>query len=714
MLTQSLKTWLNKHSRQIPIYVLGLILLTLYISGIIAQLSPTTLLNPDAHFSLNPLSCILANFTISFGGLVCVLLIYASVGCFIYLKYKDTHQFDTIDDERGFKTETSGTFGTSYLMTSEEGKDFFEIDKLERTSGMILGKLASSGDDGPSSNVVTIPPDGKRFKYDSLGRIATEVDPETGQRVPVREKLPKINGNRHVMVIGPSGSGKSFCFARPAIFQSILHGESAIVTDPKGELYEDTSRYAEAHGYTVKIFNLSVTTVSDSWNALAEVQGESDIVVAAQNFCNIIIANTQDSNAASQPVYVDGPKNLLTSLVLCVLQSSAWFGPRTLGGVYEMLCSSDEKIDEYMNALPAGHPAQGLWNTYTTSSPNMRGNIKMGLTTRLQVLQSDVIKNITGIDDIDLAAPGKSKCIYYVIMDDMNSTYKFLSSLFFTCLFNKLVKYSRTLIGGRLPVSVNIIMDEFIAIGRLPDFDKKLATVRSAGISCSIIFQTLAQLQAAYPDGLWETLVSNCSTMLCLACNDLTTAKYLSDRSGTQTIALDQTRVDRPLIDVVNLPSVVSHSYSLNKRTVMDLAEIMHEASEHKVIISAVGANLMLADSFPYTDMIDPNSLERINMMDHTPAWQMKLKYNSSLNGYHPHIHEDDADDEPVRPRVQRRRIESTESQKVDEASLTSPDEEFGDADGGTQDIDPPEKKKYRSGSLDPLDIDSESALNAF
>lgn len=659
---KSQKEWLKKHEKQIPFMILGFIFITLYLSGIIAQWSPASMFNDEFKFSFNPIKCIMANFTVSYGGLICVLVLYAVFGCFIYLKYKDHHQLDTVDDERGFKTETSGAYGTSYLMTYEEGRDFCEIDKLERVSGMILGKITTPDNPKAKDKIVTIPPDGRRFKYDAFGKLATEIDEKTGLRKPVREKLPKINGNRHVMVIGPSGSGKSFCFARPAIFQSILHGESIIVTDPKGELYEDTSKYAEKHGYTVKIFNLSKTDVSDSWNALAEVQ-DADIVVAAQNFCNIIIANTQDPNAASQPVYVDGPKNLLTALVLCVLQSDAWKGDRTLGGVYEMLCQSDDTIDIYINALPNGHPAIGLWNTYQTSSPNMKGNIKMGLTTRLQVLQSDVIKNITGVDDIDLAAPGKSKCAYYVIMDDMNSTYKFLSSLFFTCLFNKLVKYSRTLIGGRLPVPVNIIMDEFIAIGQLPDFDKKLATVRSAGISCSIIFQTLAQLQAAYPDGLWETLVSNCSTMLCLACNDMTTAQYLSDRSGTQTIALEQKRVDRPLLEVANIPSTVSHTYSLNKRTVMDPAEIMHEASEHKVVISIVGANLMLADQFPYTDMIDPNSLERINMTDHCPAWRTKTQYNINQRKQ---SFETDVQDGYVSKRGQQEQTKTDEPTKSD------------------------------------------------
>ena len=627
LLTSAHRRYLKKHKTAIIIAAVVLLILTLYVGGVIGQMR--ILPGENYTYTFNIVKCIIYNFTVTPIGTILVMFFYALLGWWLYKRYKDRNAYDTEKDERGFDIEHSGTYGTDRLIDSSETRDFCEIDKLERVNGMIIGKISSPDGNKKNDVVVSVPVDGCRYKYDSNGNLAIKKD-ENGNLVPVRERLPKIIGNRHIIVCGPSGSGKSFCFARPAIFQSIKAGESYLVTDPKGELFQDTSRYAQEHGYVVKIFNLLNTAVSDSWNILAEIMDEDDIVIAAQQMTNIIIVNTQEGMEGAQPIFVDGPKNLLTAAILCVLQSPSWVGERTLAGVYDLLTYDDDTIGAFMDGLPANHPGKKHWANYLSASPNLRGNIKTGMSTRLQIMSSDVIRAITSITDIDLLLPGKAKCAYYIIMDDMNSTYKVLSSLFFSCLFNRLVKYSRTLIGGKLPVSVNIIMDEFIAIGKLPDFDKKLAMVRSAGISCSIIFQTLAQLQKEYPDGLWETLISNCSTMLYLACNDLTSAEYMSTRSGVATIATESTRVERPLIDVLHIPTEVSHSYALQKREVLTLTEIMRQSADHKVIISIAGANLMLAESFPYTDLVDPKTLTKVNIMDHVPAWRMRSQYETS------------------------------------------------------------------------------------
>lgn len=157
----------------------------------------------------------------------------------------------------------------------------------------------------------------------------------------------------------------------------------------------------------------------------------------------------------------------MTALILYVLTSDSFKATgnqKTLGSVYELLTYSDEMLESLLggptdadgNPLgdpEANKPFKGPWKLYSTASPNMKGNLKLGLGVRLQTLQDEVIKNITGTKDIDLIQPGKSKCIYYVIISDMNDTFKFISSLFFTCLFSKLVEYSRQQPSGQLPCS---------------------------------------------------------------------------------------------------------------------------------------------------------------------------------------------------------------------------------------------------------------------
>ena len=522
-----MKKFLMKYQGKVSFIIGGFVFITLYLGGLLSQLSsPKSIMGEKLGLSIFlPHKCLFALFTVGFHGLICVLLIYAALGLWLYTRWIDKHRFNTEDDDRGFKIDNSGTFGTSSLMRPESIKDIFcEVEPLDRTNGIILGKFSKAGARGEDL-IVSIPLDGKHYKYNSLGQLALTTN-SSGQRVPIREKLA-TNGNRHMMIIGVPGSGKSYCFSRPAIFQAIKSGESVIVTDPKGELYSDTSVYAEEHGYTVKIFNLAYPQGSDSWDALGEIDG-SQLNIEAQNFANIIISNTSNPGAKGDEVYSNGEKNLLTALILYVLTSDSFKAtgkPKTLGSVYELLTYSDEMLESLLggptdadgNPLgdpEANKPFKGPWKLYSTASPNMKGNLKLGLGVRLQTLQDEVIKNITGTKDIDLIQPGKSKCIYYVIISDMNDTFKFISSLFFTCLFSKLVEYSRQQPSGQLPVPVNVIMDEFIAIGKLPDFDKKLATVRSARINIYMIFQTLAQLQQNYPDGLWETLIGCCYTFM--------------------------------------------------------------------------------------------------------------------------------------------------------------------------------------------------------
>lgn len=450
--------WVQRISKHLPWMIAGGVFITLYIGGLFAQ--SMNQITGEADFSFGPITCLLANFRYGPYGLIIMLMLYGCIGGWALLRYKDKHSRDTISDTRGFQIDKSGTYGTSQLLSMEEAREYVEVEPLEKTSGFILGKFTSEGHEDAIDKIVSVPPDGKRFAYDALGRPVMESRPD-GERVQKRERL-SFNGNRHVMVLGPSGSGKSWCYSRPNIFQSILHGESVVVTDPKGELYADTSEYARDHGYIVRILNLAWPNGSDALDFLSEVRGDQ-IGIEAQDFANIVIENTENPNSKGDAAYTNGEKNLLQALVLFVLTAPNCPYPRTLGGVYQLLCEPLDSIDMRFSMLPAGNPALAPWSIFKDGSDAFKGNLRTGLGNRLTVMNDEIIKNITGNKEIDLVLPGQTKCIYYVIMSDMNNTFRFISSLFFTYLFNRLVEYSRKQPDLRLPVPVNVIMDEFIA-----------------------------------------------------------------------------------------------------------------------------------------------------------------------------------------------------------------------------------------------------------
>lgn len=616
--------WVHKHKGSTIIMAVAWMFITLYLGGLITQvtsLNDVIFSEEKVPFIVDPIGVIKLNFTEGHRGIILMMVLYAIALYYIIKFYRQNHIQETESDDRGFETEKSGVYGTSYLMKKDEVRKYAEVEPLKRTKGIIIGKYIN--ENGGDDEVVSVPPDGKRYKYDSITHLPVIKIARDGTKVRVRESLA-LRGNRHIMVIGPSGCGKSFCYSRPAIFQSIKQGSSIIITDPKGELFSDTSEYAKQHGYTVRILNLAHPEVSDSWDALGDIN-EMQLGIDTQNFCNIIIENTTNPNNKGDEVFTNGEKNLLTALVLYVKKSPRYEGRKDLGSVYKLVCKSVDELASQLNQeIDETNPAYFSWNTFLSGSPNFKGNVIQGLSTRLQVMQDETIRKILGTKDFDLTLPGQQKCAYYVIMSDMNSTFKFISSLFFTCLFNKLVDFSRAQPGQKLPVPVNVIMDEFVAIGKLPDFDKKLATVRSAGINISMIFQTLAQLQNMYPDGLWETLIANCSTMLLLQCNDITTAKYMSDRGGQTTISVKNKRIDTPMLGVKNIERV-QESLGVGQRNVMELAEVITMHPD-KSLVCIANANLFLVNKFPYTDMIDPSTLTVVNMMQHKPAWKKQAE----------------------------------------------------------------------------------------
>ena len=582
----------NENKDKIRKYtILGLIAMTviLYIAGIITQLKSKSGSSTDTwqgenlvqqKLSFSPPVAIYKALT---EGQVIIGICIALVIVAIFYMYTSRTKEENMD-ERNFKNSKKGTYGTAGWMKDFEKKEIVDIKSVEETTGTILG-------------------------MEKDGKVIS---------LPLDSPL-----NKHTAIYGASGTGKSRCFSRPQILQCSARGESIIVTDPKGELYADTATYLLNLGYNVKVFNLVDPQYSDSWNCLGEIAKDpNQMELMAQTFCDVVIKNT--SGAKSDHFWDSAEMSLLKGLCLYVVGGDRYNNSeKNIGTVYELLTNNDDRqLGEKFGALPDGHSSLPSWNIYRKAGDNVRGNIIIGLGARLQVFQADIIKKITQFNEIDMELPAREKCAYFVIMSDQESTLNFLSSLFFSFLFIRLVKYADVHgKGGKCDVPVNFILDEFPNIGQIPDFTKKLSTIRSRDLRVAIIFQTLSQLQNRYPDGLWEEIIGNCDTQLFLGCTDQTTAEYISSRTGEMTIEVSSTAVNRKSIAVAEYIPTYKETSSVGKRFLLTPDEVLRLGKRDELIILR-GQNVLKTNKFDYSNHPRAANFIESLVRNHVPEWR--------------------------------------------------------------------------------------------
>lgn len=534
--------------------------------------------------TFNPFKCIAFAVGTSMGWGIIAMIIVAIVFTFILVKINGEGR--DMEDERNFTHSKKGTYGTAGWMTNSELKAILAWKDIASTDGTILGKK-----DG---RIISLPTDAKI--------------------------------NKHTAIFGASGTGKSRCFVRPQILQCVRRGESVIITDPKGEIYADTAEFMRQNGYNVKMFNLVDPKYSDSWNCLAEITANPENVeLMAQTFTEVIIKNTDEGGG--DHFWSNSEGNLLKALALYIaLDDSRDEEQKNIGAMYEMLTNNDEKkLDAMFSKLPIGHPAKQPWSIFKQGGDAVKANTIIGLGARLQVFQSDIIRKITAFKEIDLEEPARRKSAYFVIMSDQDSTLNFLSSLFFSFLFIRLVRYADVKgKDGKCDVFVNFILDEFPNIGQIPDFTKKLSTIRSRELRVAVIFQNIAQLENRYPDGLWEEIVGNCDTQLFLGCTDATTAKFISERTGEMTIEVKSTGVQKQAIAIAQDVNSYKETESVGKRFVMTADEVMRLPNTNALVILR-GQKVLKVEKFDISQHPGEKNFIHTYVRDYIPEWRRRL-----------------------------------------------------------------------------------------
>ena len=524
--------------------------------------------------TFDPAACFTALTTMPYGLMgtgLCIVLLALLIFSIVHPGEDD---IETRDRERNLSYSSKGTYGTAGFMTEAEMDEVLELCDPRKTDGTILGKL-----------------NGKAVC------------------LPLKSRM-----NRNIAVFGASGSMKSRAFARNMIFQTVRRRESLVVTDPKSELYEDMAQYLENNGYLVKVFNLVSPQNSDSWNFLAETEGEE---IMAQTLVDVIIKNT--GSLKGDPFWDNSEANLLKALVLYVMREYPEEN-RNMGEVYKLLTvSSEAGLNKLFNVLPMSHPAKAPYNIFKQAAESVRGGIIIGLGSRLQVFQNQLICEMTSCDDIDLELPGRQKCAYFCITSDQDSTFDFLSSLFFSFLFIKLVRYAdKHCAGGKLTVPVTFVCDEFPNIGTIPDFCKKISTVRSRGLNISIIFQNLAQLQNRYPQNQWQEILGNCDTQLFLGCTDELTATFISNRTGDVTIGVSSKAKQMSAWQGSGYTSDYRETSSIGKRKLLTPDEVLRLPLD-KALVILRGQKVLKVDKFDYTLHPDSKKLTPCKAVEHIP-----------------------------------------------------------------------------------------------
>ena len=511
-----------------------------------------------------------------YGALICIGLLAILLLMVMRMGYSDTGEYDT---DRNFIYSAKGTYGTSGWMSRKEMAGVLDlVPDLRKHKGVVLGML-------------------------------------DGKAVCIPEE-PRINGN--LAVYGSSGSMKTRSFCMNRILQAVVRGESLIISDPKSELYEKSSEYLRDQGYCVKIFNLVSPENSDSWNCLSEVEGQE---LLAQIFVDVIIKNTTN-NGKGDHFWDSCEMNLLKALVLYVDQSYAEQN-RNIGEVYRLLTLSGESdLDSLFENLPPAHPAKAPYSLYKQASDTVRSGVIIGLGSRLQVFQSELIKKITTRDEIDLELPGQERCAYFLVTSDQDSTFDFLASLFLSFCFIKLVRYAdKNCEGGKLRVPVHILGEELTACGTIPDLSRRLSVIRSRNISMSCVFQNLAGLQNRYPLNLWQEILGNCDAQLFLGCTDELTAEFISSRTGLASVSVSSKSKQLGTWRISNYTPEYRETSGVGKRPVLTPDEVLRLPITQALVIIR-GQKVLKVDKMDYSKHPEASKLRSCKASAHIPDWQ--------------------------------------------------------------------------------------------
>lgn len=350
----------------------------------------------------------------------------------------------------------------------------------------------------------------------------------------------KHRRNLNVLVCGGSGSGKTRYYAKPNIMNA---NTSFVVLDPKGEILRDTGNLLQSKGYEIKVIDLINMEKSHCYNPFVYLHSDNDI----QRLVTNLFKNTTPKGSQSQDPFWDQAATMLLLALVFYLHYEAPPDEQNFPMVMEMIRAGEVKedndefqspLDELFERLEMRNPehiALKYYRAYHSGSGKTLKSIQITLVSRLEKFNLTSLAGITQTDEMDLWSIGEIKTAVFAVIPDNDSSFNFIIGMLYTQLFQQLYYQADIIHGGRLPVHVHFVMDEFANVALPDEFDKLLSTMRSREISVSIIIQNLAQLKALF-EKQWESIVGNCDEFLYLGGNEQSTHEYVSKLLGKETI----------------------------------------------------------------------------------------------------------------------------------------------------------------------------------
>ena len=360
-----------------------------------------------------------------------------------------------------------------------------------------------------------------------------------------RPKDPKTARNKNVLVIGGSGSGKTRFFVKPNLMQCVSkdYPTSFVITDPKGSLIGEVGQLLVRCGYRVKVLNTINFSKSMRYNPFRYIHSEKDIL----KLVNTLICNTKGEGEKSAEDFWIKSERLLYSALIGYIWYEAPDDEMNFTTLLEMINASEAREDdpefqspvdqmfERLEEKDPEHFAVRQYRKFLLSAGKTRSSILISCGARLAPFDIREVRELMEDDELELDTIGDKKTALFLIMSDTDTTFNFILAMVQSQLINLLCDRADDKYGGRLPVHVRLILDEFANIGQIPNFDKLIATIRSREISASIILQSQSQLKTIYKDAA-DTIVGNCDSTLFLGGKEKSTLKEISELLGKETI----------------------------------------------------------------------------------------------------------------------------------------------------------------------------------
>lgn len=436
----------------------------------------------------------------------------------------------------------------------EHGSARWANEKEEKflADRMSAGSKPKRGKDAAQQSLRTATkPEKKKVKKSPKSPFETDNNILLTQEVRMSLNTRQHRENLNVLVIGGSGSGKSRFYVKPNIMQL---NTSYVVTAPKGELLRSCGRLLKKAGYEIRVFNLIDMSHSNNYNPFNYIYDKDGNIskTYVMKMVNCLMKNTKQEGASGgDQFWDDSTKALTLAIAFYLLEKKTDENgnslDRNFSTVMKMMrlaeiSEQDENhrspLDDMMDELRAENPhsmAVSFYADFKKAPAETAKSILISAAVRFAAFNLPEVADLTHTDNIHLDTLGDRKTALFIIIPSSDATFNFLAAMMYTQLFDTLYDTANFKYGGRLPVHVRCLLDEFANVGTIPDFDKLLATMRSMEISANIIIQNLAQLKKMY-DKSWEILTGNCDSLLFLGGQEATTLEAISKSLGKETI----------------------------------------------------------------------------------------------------------------------------------------------------------------------------------